>query len=243
MKITLRMDDIGASSKKYEVYSKNKIGNILFLKYFRPFKAWGPYDELSERELENIFELLDLYKIQVTFGITAAWVDKNSRLLPFNEKYPTQSNLIKKAFEKKLIKIANHGLTHCVIGKHLPKLFSSNRKFHREFWEWVDLKTQDYSIKKSQEIFYSWLNYKPHIFVPPGNVYAKKTLEILEKYDFRLISTNKLVSNNISNIKFINPKNVFAFHDRELKLFGINWLKSNIEKLKDNYEIVKIDDI
>ena len=31
-KIVFRMDDVGASSKKFEVYSKVKFGNFLFLK-------------------------------------------------------------------------------------------------------------------------------------------------------------------------------------------------------------------
>ena len=243
MKIALRMDDIGASSKKYEVYSKNKIGNFLFLKYLKPFKAWGPYTELSIRELEDIFELLDLYKIQITFGITAAWVDKNSKLLPFHEKYPAQSRLIKAAFESQIINIANHGLTHCVLGKHLPKLFTSNRKFHREYWDWVDSDVQRNNISKSQDIFNSWLNFEPYIFVPPGNVYSHKTIDILENYNFKYISTNRLDDKNNYKIKFIKPENVFAFHDRELKLFGIKWLKSNIEKLKDNFDIVKIDEM
>ena len=30
--LVLRMDDVGASSKKYNVYSKSRIGNFLFLK-------------------------------------------------------------------------------------------------------------------------------------------------------------------------------------------------------------------
>ena len=37
-KIALRIDDIGASTKKYEIYSKKFLGNILFLKYTELFK-------------------------------------------------------------------------------------------------------------------------------------------------------------------------------------------------------------
>ena len=39
-KIVFRMDDVGASTKLYEVYSNKYFGN-LFLKRMKYFKAWG----------------------------------------------------------------------------------------------------------------------------------------------------------------------------------------------------------
>ena len=48
--LVLRMDDVGASSKKFNVYSKSRIGNFLFLKKIKPFKAWGPYEEISTEQ-------------------------------------------------------------------------------------------------------------------------------------------------------------------------------------------------
>ena len=68
-KIILRMDDVGASTKKYEVYSKYRIGNILFLKYLKPFKAWGPYKELTEDEWEQIFLILSKYNAKITIAM------------------------------------------------------------------------------------------------------------------------------------------------------------------------------
>ena len=38
-KIVLRMDDVGASTKHFEVYSKKIFGNFLFLKYLPYFRA------------------------------------------------------------------------------------------------------------------------------------------------------------------------------------------------------------
>ena len=37
--IALRMDDVGTSSKKFNVYSKYPFCNTLFLKYLPPFRA------------------------------------------------------------------------------------------------------------------------------------------------------------------------------------------------------------
>ena len=59
--IYLRIDDIGASTKKFEVYSKNKFANILFLKYLKRYKAWAPYPELSKNEWEQVFAILTKY--------------------------------------------------------------------------------------------------------------------------------------------------------------------------------------
>ena len=49
-KFALRIDDIGSSTKKFEVYSKKKLGNFLFLKYLKGFKAWGTSREMSVEE-------------------------------------------------------------------------------------------------------------------------------------------------------------------------------------------------
>ena len=66
--IALRMDDVGASTKKYEVYSKKIFGNFLFLKRLKYFKAWGPYRELNEFEWNDILKLLYNFNCKLTVG-------------------------------------------------------------------------------------------------------------------------------------------------------------------------------
>ena len=53
--------------------------------------------------------------------------DEKNNLVPFPEKFPEEAEAIKKGLDKGVIDIALHGLTHCVVGKHLPRFFSSNR--------------------------------------------------------------------------------------------------------------------
>jgi len=77
-KTCLRIDDIGASTKIYEVYSKIRFANILFLKYLESFKAWGPYQEMSIDQWLLIFDLLRENKAKLTVGVTASWVEKDS---------------------------------------------------------------------------------------------------------------------------------------------------------------------
>ena len=91
--IALRMDDVGTSSKKFNVYSKYPFCNTLFLKYLPPFRAWGPYNELSEEKWFDILDLLSKLNAKLTIGVTACYVTKDSSLIPFYEKFPGQAKI------------------------------------------------------------------------------------------------------------------------------------------------------
>ena len=89
--IVLRFDDIGASSKRYEIYSSFRRtlgplgtpGDWLFLKYLPGLRAWGPYRELRAPTWRKIFELLERYDARITLGVTATWVEREDRLVPY----------------------------------------------------------------------------------------------------------------------------------------------------------------
>ena len=61
--LALRMDYVGASSKKFNLYSKYPLCNTLFIKYIPPFRAWGPYEEISPKQWKEIFKILEKYII------------------------------------------------------------------------------------------------------------------------------------------------------------------------------------
>jgi len=231
MDIALRIDDIGASSKKYEVYSKNRLGNIFFLKYLRRYKAWGPYRELTSSDWEDVFGLLEKHNARLTVGITASWVERDGTLVPFPEKYVLEADILKQASNSGLIEIANHGLTHCVVGQHLPKLISSNRKYHREFWDFMPRSTHFEHLEKSQEIFTDWLEKTPTTFVPPGNVYTSTTVDACAKFGIKRINSYRAVDHQNDIVDIVNEDNVNAFHDREIVLNGVNWFESLLCKL------------
>ncbi len=234
MKISLRMDDVGASTKMYEIYSKNRIGNISFLKYYKPFKAWGPYRELTTTQLHQMIDLLIKYKSKLTVAITSSWVEKNSVLIPFDEKFPHQAKIIKKAVDEKYIEIASHGLTHCVVGKHLPRLFLSNRKYHREFWDWLPYNLHYDNLKKSKISLEKWSLHKITSFVPSGNVYSLKTIKAATKLGFQKINCSKIIEHNYA-IEVLDNKFVYPFHDRDIVINGIEWFENILKKYK-NYE-------
>jgi peptidoglycan/xylan/chitin deacetylase (PgdA/CDA1 family) len=238
--IFLRIDDIGASTKKFEIYSKKKFANILFFKYLKYFRAWAPYSELTCDEWEQIFEILTNYNAKLTVGVTAAWVEKDNTLVPFPEKYPEQADILKSARESGLIEVANHGLTHCVVGQHLPRMFTSNRKYHREFWDWVPRDIHFEHLEKSQKIFNEWLGKLPTTLIPPGNVYSVDTLNAAEKYGIKRINSY-FNHDTESRVKIIDSNNIDAFHDRELVLYGVKWLKDKIKSYPDdtNFKLLR----
>ena len=223
------MDDVGASTKHFEVYSKKIFGNFLFLKYLSFFRAWGVYEEISPEMWQEIFQALDVNDAKLTIGVTATWVERDGTLVPFPEKFPLQADLLKAAEDEGLIEIANHGLTHCVVGRHLPKPFSSNRTFHREFWDWLPEDLHKEHISQSQKIFKSWLGRSPVGLIPPGNVYSNSTVRAAEENGIKYINSSSSMEMD-SHINYIDESMVDAFHDREIALEGIDWLK-----LKINY--------
>ncbi len=246
MRLALRIDDIGASSKRYEVYSNrgHGLGNILFFKYLSSFRAWGPYREMTSLEWESVFEILERYNARLTVAITACWVDFNGKLIPFTLKYPDQAKKLKEGLLSGLIEIANHGLTHCVIdGLHFrPRLFTSNRRYHREFWEWIPEREHFRHIQYSQELLQDYFETKVITFVPPGNVYSDATLRACVKNGIRIINCNT-GTKDIKDLKIIGNEQVVDFHDRELVLKGVEWLEMKLNKMPKGTEYTFIKDL
>ena len=241
-KIALRIDDIGASTKKYEVYSKKLFGNILFLKYLEYFKAWAPYTELTVKIWDQVMDILEKTNACLTIGVTATWVNKDNSIVPFPEKFPEEAKILKSGFNEGLVEIANHGLTHCIVGKHLPRMFSSNRTYHREYWDWIPRDIHFEHMEKSQNILIEWLGETVTTLIPPGNVYSLDTLQAAEKYGIKRI--NSYIDHGVeTDVKIINLDFIDAFHDRELVLEGIGYLQNKIDTLYQNTQFVFVKDL
>jgi peptidoglycan/xylan/chitin deacetylase (PgdA/CDA1 family) len=235
----LRMDDVGAASKRYEVYSKRRwgvgplavSGNWLFLKYLPSFKAWGPYRELRADEWRRICDLLERRGAKLTVGITAAWVESEHSLIPFPEQCPAEARAIKEGVDAGIFEVANHGLTHCVVegGAFRPRAFSSNRQFHREFWDWIPAETHEAHIRAAQEILQRFFGVPVVTFVPPGNVFADVTLTLAARYGLRYLSCATAPASG-APLSFVGDGDVVPFHDRDLVLHGLDWLEQRIDR-------------
>lgn len=244
-----RIDDIGASTKHFnqhgqkwfKLFGKKIIyfpfANFWFFKRIKPFKKWAKYDELTPKEWQEFLEIFKEKNIVPVIAVTATWVDEKSNLIPFPEKFKEEAKVLKEAFLKDEIIIANHGLTHCIVGKHLPKFFGSNREFHREFYSNLDQSWHDNHIKKSQEILENYFGKKIERFVPPGNVWSIKTYKAFVGTNIKFVLSKNYMedsSEGMVGIEFIKDgQNMVAFHDKELKLYGAKWLKTKLSKIKN----------
>ena len=235
--LALRLDDVGASTKRYEVYSRRRFGigryaisgNWLFLKYLPGIKAWGPYRELSAKEWCQISDLLAASSAKLTVAVTAAWAENEDVLIPFPNRFPAQASVLKEAVDSNLIEIANHGLTHCVLEGHKfkPRLWSSNRTYHREFWEWVSTDQQDQHICQAQQILQDYFQLPIVTIVPPGNVFTDETLEIANRYGLKVVSCDTAPRKQ-GDMVVVGNKDVLPFHDRDIVYGGIEWLRRRV---------------
>lgn len=238
-RIALRLDDVGASSKKYEVYSNRSwrvgplrvSGNWLFLKYLSNWKSAGPYREMHANEWYEVFDILTAASARMTVAITAAWADRADRVTPFPDRFPDEACALKEGVAHGLIEVANHGLTHCVLdgNRFHPRWMSSNREFHREFWDWVPLTVQEDHIRRSQQILQDYFGVPVVTFVPPGNVFTGGTLAIAERYGLRYVSCQTTPA-QVGAVTVLGNEDVAAFHDRDLVLHGVAWLRRLLDR-------------
>lgn len=232
-----RIDDIGASTKQFEQYGKKWLrpfSNFGSLKRLPALRMWGPYDELSANEWEKFFRIFRENHIVPLIAITACWVDEKSRLIPFPEKFPNEARVLKQAANRGEIQIANHGLTHCVVGKHVPRRFSSNRAFHREFLPTLEQEIHTQHLRESQHILETYFGRAIDTLVPPGNLWSIKTYRAAQETNIKKIMCARPMADaqiQMEGIEFIDDRHgVIRFHDRELRLYGASWLKETIVK-------------
>ena len=162
------------SSKKFEYYGKNSIkifGKYLplpeLLTNFYSLKiplwsGWAKYDELSSDEWITIINFLKENNLTLNVALTACWVTKEGTLIKFSESF-ISNDIIKDGINKKLIYILNHGLTHCIPGRHMPMRFKSNQKYHREFTKYLNYDNQLKYLEDSQKIIFEIFGFHPKI--------------------------------------------------------------------------------
>jgi peptidoglycan/xylan/chitin deacetylase (PgdA/CDA1 family) len=235
--LALRLDDVGAASKRYEVYARRDLslgplrvsGNLLFLKALPPFKGWGPYREMRPAEWEEVFACLEDSGAVLTVGVTAAWVNWDGSLTPFPEKYPGEAAVLREGVEAGLVEIANHGLTHCVLAGHAfrPAWRHGNRNAHREFWESVPVAVQEEHLRRSQAILQETFEVEVVTFVPPGNVFTEDTLTLAARCGLRVVSCATPPREH-PGLHIVGNQGVLPFHDREIVLEGVGWLRAQL---------------
>lgn len=182
-------------------------------------------------EWYQVLEILRAASARMTVAITAAWADRSDRVTPFPKRFPAQAEALKYGVRQGLIEIANHGLTHCVLEGNVfrPRWLTSNRQYHREFWDWVPLSVQELHIRRAQDILQSYFGVPVVTFVPPGNVFTMGTLAIAERYGLRYVSCNTKPDKS-GTLLVLGNEDVVPFHDRDLVMNGAGWLRALIDR-------------
>lgn len=230
--VALRLDDVGAASKQHEVYGRISLGrwiipglgNFLFLKYLPPIKRWGPYRELTAGEWETILALLQASGSRMTVGITAGWVETDGRVVPFPLKFPEEARMLREGVARGLLEVANHGYTHCLLRDRLfrPRLFSGNRKYHREFYDWLPEEVHREHLARAQEVLEGFFGTPVLTLIPPGNMFSKKTLSAAVEVGIRYVSCRDAFRGGpVEGVTLIDDAQVVSIHDRDLVLGGL----------------------
>jgi len=235
--VALRMDDVGAASKRHEVYGLTRVavgglklpfpGNFLFLKYLPPIKRWGPYRELTAADWEVVLERLARAGSRMTVGVTAGWVEDDGSVVPYPLKFPDASRVVRRGVDRGLLEVANHGYTHCVLqdGRFRPRLFSGNRAEHREFYDWLPEGVHREHLRRAQAILQDFLGRAVETFVPPGNVLSQKTLGAAAVAGIRVVSCLGAARwAPAPGLTLVDDARVLAFHDRDVVRRGAQWL-------------------
>ena len=244
--LALRLDDVGAASKLHEVYGITRIrlgpvalpfpGNLLFLKYLPPIKRWAPYPELTGAQWEQILTTLSRAEAKLTVAVTAGWVDRDGGITPFPAKFPEAARVLREGVERGLVEIANHGYTHCLLDDALfrPRLFSGNRPYHREFYDWLPESVHREHLARAQDILGSWFAEPIETLVPPGNVFSPKTVEAAVAVGIRFLScAGGAPTAGIHGITVVDESRIVPFHDRDIVMGGVDYLARQIESRRD----------
>ncbi len=244
----VRIDDIGASTKHFNQWGKKRFSyrgwtyfyfpwaNYWFLKRIWPFKGWAKYDELTADEWQKYLKIFEGNGIKPMVAITASWVDEKSNLIPFPIKFPGEAAVLKEALKQNKIIIANHGLTHSVVGNHLPYRRHSNRKMHREFWPDLPKELHRNHIVESQRILEEYFETPITILVPPGNVWGWTTYEALDGTNIKTVMAARYMLDTnrpMKGIEFVKDDNFLLLHDKDLKTRNIKWLIKKLNPTKD----------
>jgi hypothetical protein len=232
--VALRLDDVGAASKRHEVYGLTRIavagwrvpfpGNFLFLKFLPPIRRWAPYRELTAREWERILALLARLGARMTVAVTAGWVERDGSVTPFPRRFPDAAAVIREGVRGGLLEVANHGYTHCVLagGAWRPRWFAGNRDAHREFHDWIPEATHREHVRRAQDILGACFGAAPETLVPPGNVFAPATLRAAREAGIRYVSCRDAGRHGpVDGLTYVDDAQVVGLHDRDLVLRGL----------------------
>ena len=193
--IRVRLDDVGSSGKEFE-------RSVLR-------RGWAPYSELSPETWRQVLELVEAKGVRLTIAVTACWVGWDGELAPFGAKFPAQARLLRDAVRRGIVEIANHGLTHCQVGAHLPRWIGSNRAAWREFTSQLPVGEHYRHLERAQAVLSDTFGRQPEVLVAPGGMLRPETVWAAHTLGLRIL-----------------PDSAWhvVMHDRDIALGGVEQL-------------------
>jgi hypothetical protein len=200
--IPLRIDDFGASSKRYERHR----GKLF------------AYREVTARELNELWIWLARRQSACTLAITACWVERDGTLTPYPQKFPLQAHTIRQGIAAGVFEVACHGLTHCIPGQHVRPWYSlrSNRQWHREFIDALDVDVQVQHLTLAKQILEDYFAVPVTTLVPPGNAIPRWAVERARGLGYATVTCRARGAQGI-----VDDSAHYVVHDRDLVARGI----------------------
>jgi peptidoglycan/xylan/chitin deacetylase (PgdA/CDA1 family) len=157
---SLRIDDLGSSSKRWE----------------RHRGKWFPYREMLFDDLWDLHLWLRSTRSHATLAITACWVERDGALVPYARKWPMAAEGVRSLVAAGLVEIACHGLTHCIPGRHVPSWapWRGNRPMHREFIAALPFAAQVEHLRRAKALLEDTFGVAVSTLVPPGNAISER---------------------------------------------------------------------
>jgi hypothetical protein len=193
----LRIDDFGASSKRYERHR----GKLL------------PYQETSARDLRRLIDWLYQSGSAATLAITACWVTGEGKLLPYAMRFPEQTKEIRRGVQLGVVEIAAHGLTHCIPGRHVEwRPWRGNRAMHREFIDALPFSQQAWHMVYSRCLLEAMFGRPVITLVPPGNAISDALVDAALELGYTLVTCRARGRSRIAD-----DSDHVVLHDRDFQ--------------------------
>jgi peptidoglycan/xylan/chitin deacetylase (PgdA/CDA1 family) len=98
------------------------------------------------------------------------------------------------------------------------------------------------NLARAKAILEDAFETKVDTLVPPGNVFSDDTLMVAAELGFRVVNCQTDRRDTLEGLRVIGNENVVTFHDREIVLFGKEWLRSTLERNSGHIHVF-VDDL
>ena len=192
-------------------FSNNVYCETTIIFRFDDFGLYG--NEISD----SVCDLFKKFNTKICLGVVPFRISDGEDTLTIDNQ---QIEYLRKGIKENIFEPALHGFAH------YNNTSSNYRK--SEFYS-LPIKIQYYLINKADNYLSNKIGYKIEVFIPPWNSFDINTIKVLEKKDFKLLSS----SLDSDSLFIYNGSILFLPHtctiNKFIKMFGdINFKQDNL---------------